>query len=167
MTPKTKKIVIVGGSLLVIVSIIGYALWKHKKSKEDALKNTSETSPEINTNTGDVSEVLPKNSSTTTISSSVPKSTGTKGSTVSPIDLVLKNLGISAKKVQDTIVAPFNSNKNFAVFYTNGRVIIFDTATKKRLKAGSYSDGGKIIKLDTGKTLNSNSVWNNLGQTLK
>ncbi len=167
MTPKTKKIVIVGGSLLVIGSIIGYFLWKNKKDKENALTKTSETPPENTTSTGDVSGGLTNNGSTNTPSANAPKPTGTTASTVSLIDAVLSNLGISAKKVKDTVVAPFNSNKNFGIFYTNGRVIIFDTATKKRLIAGSYSNGGKTIKLDSGKTINSNSVWNNLGQTLK
>ena len=54
----------------------------------------------------------------------------------------------------------FNGGKNNAVFYTNSRVVIFQG--KNVLKKGSYLFGGKIITIDGGKTVNSESVFSNL-----
>ncbi|HWY11579.1 MAG TPA: hypothetical protein VN026_09655 [Bacteroidia bacterium] len=79
---------------------------------------------------------------------------------------LIANLGTAIKPSKDNIlVIPFSNNKNFAQFYTNNRLIIFD-ANKKVVTKGSYSDGGKSIVLDSGQTINSNSVWKNLLDTL-
>lgn len=163
MTPKTKKIVIVGGSLLVIVGIVGYVLWKHKKDKEKPSVPNLDTPP-VDSGTKSLEE-------TGGVSDGVVSGGLSKGSVskidTSKSDVVSTNFGISSTKVKDGVLVPFNSKKNYAVFYTNGRIIIFDTASKKRIKAGSYLDGGKTIKLDSGKVISSGSAWANLLNTLK
>lgn len=75
------------------------------------------------------------------------------------------NIGLKANK-DDIVVAPFNDKKNIAQFYKNNRVIIFDS-NKKIVVKGSYSNGGYNMTLDNGKEINSNSVWENLMQTIK
>lgn len=75
------------------------------------------------------------------------------------------NIGLKANK-DDIVVAPFNDKKNSAQFYKNNRVIIFDS-NKKIVVKGSYSNGGYNMTLDNGKEINSNSVWENLMQTIK
>ncbi len=165
MTPKTKKIVIVGGSLLVIGGIVGYVLWKHKKENEKPSVPSSDAPPVDSgmkslEETGGVSEGAIKDSASKVKESS-------NKTVASPIDSVVANFGVSSTKVKDGVLVPFNSKKNYAVFYTNGRVVFFDTASKKRIKAGSYLDGGKTIKLDSGKVISSSSTWANLLNTLK
>ncbi len=170
MTPKTKKIVIVGGSLLVIGGIVGYVLWKHKKENEKPSVPNLDAPPVDSglkslEEAGGVSDGISKVGSSKG-STSKPKEDSTK-TVASPIDYVVANFGVSSKKVKDGVLVPFNSKKNYAVFYTNGRVVIFDTASKKRIKAGSYLDGGKTIKLDSGKVISSGSAWANLLNALK
>lgn len=79
------------------------------------------------------------------------------------------NTGLKANK-DGVLVVNFNyegkNAKNFAQFYTNNRVIIFD-ADKNVVAKGTYSDGGKTIKLDSGKEITSGSVWGNLNEALK
>lgn len=81
---------------------------------------------------------------------------------------LLINLGSTVKPNKDNIVSvKFNADKNLAQFYTNNRVVIFDNATKKVLNKGTYSDGGKTINMDDGKSANTNSVWGNLLEIIK
>jgi len=80
-------------------------------------------------------------------------------------DSVQKNLGKNASG--NRINVKFNTDKNAADFYNNNRVIISTIGTNGYLVKGSYSDGGKTIKLDNGKEISSGSVWGNLLQTLK
>lgn len=75
------------------------------------------------------------------------------------------NLGIKSKS--DVLSVKFNEGKNTADFYNNNRVVIGKIGTQGYLVKGSYSDGGKSMRLDNGKEINSNSVWNNLLQTIK
>lgn len=75
------------------------------------------------------------------------------------------NIGLKANN-DDVVIAPFNDKKNFAQFYKNNRVIIFNS-DKKIVVKGSYSNGGYNMILDNGKEINSNSVWSNLMQTIK
>ena len=78
----------------------------------------------------------------------------------SNFDQLKTNLGIQTNT--PVVVKKFNGGKNFAQFYNNNRIVIVEDATKKRILAGSYSNGGKTILLDTGITLNNNSVLTNL-----
>lgn len=169
MNAQTKKVIIIG-SLLLVFGGIGYFLWrKNKKKNELKSSGTDDKTKVLDTSATTQTDTVPTETiptQTNTDGTNPPKSVN-NGSKPPIIDLVLSNLGASAKKVKDTIMAGFNSNKNFAVFYNNGRVFIFDTATKKTVKSGSYSNGGKTIKLDSGKTISSNSVWQNILNTLK
>ena len=79
---------------------------------------------------------------------------------------LITNLGTKIIPTKDNVlIIPFNDDKNFAQFYTNNRVVIFD-ANKKVVLKGSYSDGGKSMVLDSGRTINSGSVWGNLLNTI-
>ncbi len=78
-----------------------------------------------------------------------------------------KNLGDRISDKGTVVTVPFNSNKNQADFYNNGRVIIAKAGATGYLVKGSYSDGGKTIVLDGGKTITSGSVWGNLLETIK
>ena len=75
------------------------------------------------------------------------------------------NTGLKPNK-DGVLIVNFNDAKNFAQFYTNNRVIIFD-ADKNVIARGTYSNGGKTIKLDSGKEITSGSVFGNLLQTIK
>jgi hypothetical protein len=78
---------------------------------------------------------------------------------------------LPAKPNKDgVIVVPFNGKKNKAAFYSNNRVIIFDTTKNPpvRIKSGIYSQGGYSITLDGGKDImNTSSVWGALAETIK
>jgi len=81
-------------------------------------------------------------------------------------ELIKKNLGDNIHEKDDIITVPFNDGKNQAQFYKNNRVIIFDNKESVILR-GNYSDGGKVISIDNGKTIKGGSVWNNLLSVLK
>lgn len=88
------------------------------------------------------------------------------GSDNDNFDSLLSNTGLKPNK-GGVLIIPFNDKNNFAQFYTNDRVIIFNDADKNVLVKGTYSDGGKTIKLDSGKEITSGSVYYNLLQTIK
>jgi hypothetical protein len=73
---------------------------------------------------------------------------------------LITNLGGIGNKVNGGMNVVFNGEKNNAVFYTNNRIAIFQG--KNLVAKGSYSDGGKVIVLDNGKTVNESSVFKNL-----
>ncbi len=74
------------------------------------------------------------------------------------------NLNVKAGK--GGIVIPFNNKKNKAQFYDNGRIVIFNDKGAI-VKKGTYSDGGKTIAIDNGKTVSSGSVFGNLLAVIK
>jgi|LakMenEpi03Aug12_release.lakeMendotaPanAssembly.Ray.scaffolds.fasta_scaffold1177262_1 hypothetical protein len=78
------------------------------------------------------------------------------------------NLGFPKTKL-DSVTVKFNDGKNVADFFKNNRVWIYNLNkdVKSNGKAGTYSDGGKTIKLDSGKEIVSGSVFSNLLQTIK
>ena len=78
---------------------------------------------------------------------------------------ILTNTGLKANK-DNVLVVSFNSGKNFAQFYKNNRVIIFNQKSEIVVK-GNYLDGGKIITLETGKEITGDSVFQNLLKTIK
>lgn len=83
--------------------------------------------------------------------------------------LLQKQLPAKADK-NGVVSVPFNNNKNKAQFYSNNRVIIFDTTKTPpvRVKSGTYSQGGYNITLDGGKDImNTSSVWGALNDTIK
>ncbi len=80
-------------------------------------------------------------------------------------EMLQTNLPNNKPAKDGTIVVPFsivnNVPQNKAQFYKNGRVIIYDSKNAV-IKKGSYSDGGKTIAIDGGKTASTGSVFNNL-----
>lgn len=86
-------------------------------------------------------------------------------------DELISNIGSNYKMVKsksndDVVRVVFNSKNNYVDFYNNGRFFIFDNSNKNVAK-GSYANGGKKFVLDSGKTIESNSVWSNLINSLK
>lgn len=90
------------------------------------------------------------------------------GSSVDNFNSLQDNLGFPKTKF-DSVTVKFNEGKNVADFFKNNRVWIYNLNkdVKSNAKAGTYSDGGKTIKLDSGKEINSGSVFSNLLQTIK
>jgi hypothetical protein len=83
--------------------------------------------------------------------------------------LLQKQTGIPVNS-NGVVAIPFNDKKNKAQFYSNNRVIIFDTTKNPpvRIKSGTYSQGGYNITLDSGKDImNTSSVFGALAETLK
>jgi hypothetical protein len=79
------------------------------------------------------------------------------------------NLGFKTKTKFDSVSVKFNEGKNVADFFKNNRVWIYNLNkdVKSNGKAGTYSNGGLSIKLDSGKEIVSGSVFSNLLQTIK
>lgn len=90
---------------------------------------------------------------------------GSDDSDDSNFKAIQDNLGV--KSSSGIVSVKFNEGKNTADFYKNNRVVIGKIGTSGYLVKGSYSDGGKGIKLDNGKEIFSGSVFGNLLQTLK
>lgn len=88
------------------------------------------------------------------------------GSDDSNFKAIQDNLGVKSSS-SGIVSVKFNEGKNTADFYKNNRVVIGKIGTSGYLVKGSYSDGGKGIKLDNGKEIFSGSVFGNLLQTLK
>lgn len=93
-----------------------------------------------------------------------PAATG-GGSNYSQLKEALKNRSANFSGGIKTIEQGKNQNYQFE-FYTNGRVIIFD-AQQKEVVRGTYSDGGKKISLDGGKSSQTNAVYLTLADIVK
>ena len=97
---------------------------------------------------------------------------GTSGggvtTTPSNFDKLKQNIGSNFTNLRGggAIKVVFNNSKNFAYFYKNNRVAIFTASNNKLFIKGSYTNGGKKIVLDNGKTIEGGSVWNNLNKTI-
>lgn len=91
--------------------------------------------------------------------------TGGVGNPKDNFDKVASNLNV-AKNGADYLSYYFNGNKNTFVFYDNNRMYIADDKGNI-ISMGTYSDGGKSIVLDNGKSANGSSVWTNLLTLLK
>lgn len=89
--------------------------------------------------------------------------------TLSNFEKLKQNIGSNFTNLRDgsAIKVVFNNNKNFAYFYTNGRVAVFTKSNNKLFIKGSYADGGKKIILDNGKKIQSGSVWTNINNTIR
>ncbi|MFW9952378.1 MAG: hypothetical protein ACFFKA_19845 [Candidatus Thorarchaeota archaeon] len=153
MDAKGKRNLIIG---LVVLGIagIGYLIYKKKKSKEAISEGASETSV-----VDETSISLPDTSTGSTQTGGVSEPT-------SNYSALKYNLGANKKVFRDRTQVKFNNFRNIADFFTNNRVIIYNN-NGKVIKKGSYSKGGKTIKLDNGKVITSGSVWGNLLNTLK
>jgi hypothetical protein len=144
-----KKILLVAG-LLIIIGGSAYLLFR-KKEDEGA-----ETGAEAESGSGS------SNQGGGGGSGSKPSSGRTPAS-------VQKNVGTGGyvKMLKDgTLEVRFNSGKNRAMFYSNGRFAIYPQRSSNFIAKGSYDNGGKKLVVDGGKTIESGSVWNNLKSTL-
>jgi hypothetical protein len=93
-----------------------------------------------------------------------PKPTG--GSTnTDNFDKVAFNLNVKKNGADYLGAYYFNNKKNTFVFYNNNRMYIGDDKANV-ISMGTYSDGGKIIILDNGKSAKGDSVWTNLSTLL-
>jgi hypothetical protein len=81
-------------------------------------------------------------------------------------DKVASNLNVKKNGTDYLGAYYFNSKKNMFVFYNNNRMYIADDKGNV-ISMGTYSDGGKNIVLDNGKSANGDSVWTNLITLLK
>jgi len=95
--------------------------------------------------------------------SSSTKSNTKLTTTAKDIDILSKNLGLKASS-NGSITTPFNNKKNTIQFYSNGRFSVNDSATKKLIKKGSWTDGGTKLTPDGGKLISSGSVWTNISK---
>ena len=80
------------------------------------------------------------------------------------------NLGGNSKivgKDNDIIKATFGGGKYFAQFYSNNRIVLFNASTKNSIRRGSFSNGGKSVRMDNGVVAESGSVWANLANAVK
>ncbi len=79
-------------------------------------------------------------------------------------DSLLVNLG-NIKPSHDAVSIKFNNNQNLANFFNNNRLAIYKG--KDLVDKGTYSNGGKVIKMDSGKSANGSSVYDNLETVIK
>lgn len=164
---RTGVVVTVG--LISAGLVIGGTIWyfnsRPKKSSDaDDKSDKGEDIPDT---------TKPASSSTSTQQQSAPKketvssggSTATSTSTNS-IDEAKSKFGSGARVKDNQLFAPFNSNKNIAVFYSNGRFAIFKIGEEKKgtLLKGSYKNGGLTLIPDKGKEITSGSAWTNLNR---
>lgn len=83
-------------------------------------------------------------------------------------EMVQKNLTADAKLTNELFLpVKFNGGKNQATFWNNDRVFFSPYGSDNVIAKGIYSDGGKTIILDGGKTIQSPSVWTNLYEAIK
>ncbi len=159
---KGKKALIVIVSLLAIGGVVGYFLWKRNKDKKEQERLDAEKKE------ADALALANQNQNQNT-------GGGTSGGGATgnlQVDLPTLNFqqvqtNLSTKANANGVVSVrFNGNKNQADFYNNNRVIIGTVGQSGYLKKGTYSNGGKTIVLDGGKTITSGSVWQNLNSTL-
>jgi hypothetical protein len=78
---------------------------------------------------------------------------------------VQKNVGLSGDSEKLAVV--FNGGKNQATFWNNDRVFFSPYGLPDIISKGTYSNGGKTIVLDSGKKIESSSVWANLLNAIK
>lgn len=156
MTRSAKIGLIVTLSVLTVGGIIGYYIWKSNKDKKDGKKDDKKTDDKNTSDTGTGANLVPDPNDTT-------KTTTT---TISNFEQLRANLGKTAVLNADkTVLITDIKGEKQVDFYKNNRFFI--TGKKGELvKKGTYLDGGKKLIVDGGKTIESNSVWQNLYNTL-
>jgi hypothetical protein len=147
--------------------LIGGTVW-YFRSKRPKKSDADDKSSE------DIPDTMPKSSTSPNVQQQpAPTNTtvsggGSTSTTVATnfINEVKAKLGAGTRVKDNQVFAPFNSNKNIAVFYSNGRFAIFKIGEEKKgaLLKGSYSNGGLTLTPDKGKVITSSSVWTNLNR---
>ena len=152
--------------------VIGGTIWyfKSKKPKTSSTDDSSDdkkgedipdtTKPASSSSSSPTQQSPPK---TTTVSGGGSASSATSPN---PIDEAKIKFGSGARVKDNQLFAPFNENKNIAVFYSNGRFSIFKIGEEKKgtLLKGSFRNGGLTLIPDKGKEITSGSAWTNLNR---
>ncbi len=154
----------IGLGLAVGATIAGI-IWYKKTTAEDGgsenkSDNTSST-PAATTSSTSSSGSTNTTSPKSTKSNSTPAAPASK--TNANFDAVITNT--NGKPNKDNIITITFGNKNAAQFYTNDRIIL--AKENKTIAKGKYSNGGKTITLDSGKTFTNGSVFTNLLNAVK
>jgi hypothetical protein len=155
-----KGVVVIG--LISAGLVIGGTIWyfnsRPKKSDNQETDKKDEDIPQTETTTPKSS---PAPTKTTTVSGGGSTETATS---TNLIDEAKAKFGSGARVKNNQLFAPFNSNKNIAVFYSNGRFVILKIGEEKKgtLLKGSFKDGGLTLMPDKGKVIKSSSAWTNL-----
>ena len=158
---KGKKALIVIVSLLAIGGVVGYFLWKRNKDKKEQERLDAEKKE------ADALALANQNQNQNTGGGTSGGATGNLQVDLPTLNFQQVQTNLSTKANANGVVSVrFNGNKNQADFYNNNRVIIGTVGQSGYLKKGTYSNGGKTIVLDGGKTITSGSVWQNLNSTL-
>jgi cytoskeletal protein RodZ len=151
------------GSIVAVLGVVGVILWQRRKDKK-AKEEEEKRLKEANANQSTTAEVNPKSSPVVTTTPVATTTTSTSGNT--PKD-VANNLGGGYDAKNDRTNVTYDGKKYQATFYNNNRFFIFRTSDNAWIKKGSYSNGGKTLVVDGGKTFTSNSVWTNLQNAVK
>ncbi len=149
------------GSVVAVLGVVGVILWqrrKDKKAKEEEEKRLAEA----NANQSTTPKVNPQTSPVVT---TTPSTSATSGNTPKDVANNLGNGSLYDAK-NDSTTAYFDGSKYFATFYNNKRFFIFRASDNGWLKKGSYSNGGRTLVVDGGKTISSSSIWKNLNDAL-
>lgn len=160
--------------------VIGGTIWyfnskKPKKSgtesdtdnkPSEGSSSTNEDIPDTTKTVSSPAQQTPSSSSSSQSMTSTTSSSGSASSASSPnvLSEVMKKLGAGARLKNNQVFAPFNNNKNIAIFYSNGRFSIFKIGEEKKgyLLKGVFKNGGLTLIPDGGKPISSGSAWTNL-----
>lgn len=152
MATKSKKgLGLVIFSLVAVAGVVGYIVWKKYKEKKDGKKDEKTPEP------------LPSENQTK-IDDTKPKADDTKPKT-EKLEDVGKTLG--ANIINGKIKIFFNNDKNFAEYYPNQRFGAFKTGTSGYLVKGYWYNGGRKLVIDGGKTIDTNSAWASIIESIK
>jgi hypothetical protein len=187
--PKRKG-AIIAVSLLVIAGIITYVIYSRRKSlwKPDYMSDTApmlsqesvgggvmgftfpfKTTEEGNRFRGWVNDNYPSIAKeldldrSGQLNSYLQKAWDRLGALYN-LSSVAKNLGVNVS--QGGVTVMFNSGRNKASFYNNGRFVVV-TSENKIIVKGTYKNGGMQLIADNGKTAMGGSVWLNLANIIK
>lgn len=164
---KTGVIVAIGvlSAGLVISGTVWYFRSKRPKTSTSDSTNDEKNNEDIPDTTKTVSSSSTQySSSPTQPKQQVQTNTSTTATSGNILSNLMKKLGSGARLKDNQVFAPFNSNKNIAVFYSNGRFSVFKIGEEKKgyLIKGSFKNDGLSLLPDNGKQISSGSVWTNL-----
>ena len=160
-----KKVIWIGIASALLIGG-GIFWWMRNKNTEsssketDKNKDTESTSVETNKNKDSESTIKEDKNKEEVNTSKLSAEQNFKD--------LLKNLG-NKETSKDFFTVDFNSGNSRVTFFNNNRFAIITTDTNAKIAPikGSYSNGGKKLFVDGGKTIEGNSVWDNLLNTLK
>lgn len=146
--------------------VIGGTVWYFRSKRPRTSTSDSTTEEKKDEDIPDTTKTV---SSSTTVSqpkqqTQTQSQTQTTATSGNVLNNLMKKLGSGARLKDNQVFAPFNSNKNIAVFYSNGRFSVFKIGEEKKgyLIKGSFKNDGLSLLPDNGKQISSGSVWTNL-----